>query len=48
MLQGRVKLLRGTLENHTVLALMFLKIELKAGIIIIQKENTQEEENNND
>ena len=33
-------------ENLTVLAQMFLKIERRAGITTIQKENIQEEENN--
>jgi hypothetical protein len=33
-------------ENLTVLVLMFLKIEQKAGIIIILEVNTQEEKNN--
>ncbi len=36
----------GIIENLTVLALMFLKIERRAGITTIQNENIQEEENN--
>ena len=36
----------GIIENLTVQAPVFLKIVRKAGITIIQKENTQEEENN--
>ena len=34
------------IENLTVQVLVFLKIGQKAGITIIQKENTQEEKNN--
>jgi hypothetical protein len=36
----------GITENLIVLALMFLKIEQRVDITIIQKGNTQEEENN--
>ena len=35
----------GIIENLTALVLMFLKIERRAGITIIQKGNIQEEEN---
>ena len=36
----------GIIENLTALVLMFLKIERRACITIIQKGNIQEEENN--
>lgn len=36
----------GIIENFIALDLMFLKIERRAGITIIQKGNIQEEENN--